>query len=89
MVRKRVRYIGRVQGVGFRAMAQWLAEVSAVSGWVRNDPDGSVVLEAQGEPDKLEEFLGAVRGRLGRNISAEQAAEVAPDADERGFRVAR
>jgi acylphosphatase len=48
---RRVRAIvtGRVQGVGFRASTVREALRHAVTGWVRNVPDGSVELEAQGD----------------------------------------
>src|SRR5262249_19435725 len=64
MIAKRVYYSGRVQGVGFRYTAQRVAEGYAVAGFVRNRPDGSVELVAQGEPDQVEAFLRAIRTRL-------------------------
>lgn len=48
---------GRVQGVGFRYFAQTVAENLGLSGWVRNDSDGSVELEAQGLPEKLDQWV--------------------------------
>ena len=43
-----------------------------VSGYVRNEPDGSVTVVAEGEEGALREFLGAVRGSpIGRYISTE------------------
>lgn len=55
----RIRYsfTGRVQGVGFRATAQHLAELLGVTGWVRNETDGSVTMEAQGERDQIESLI--------------------------------
>ena len=44
---KQVRYSGQVQGVGFRYTAQRLAEGYAVSGYVRNLPEGDVELVAE------------------------------------------
>lgn len=38
----RVRVIGRVQGVGYRAFAQREAEARGVTGWVRNRLNGDV-----------------------------------------------
>ena len=51
------RVTGKVQGVGFRFFAQSVADNLQLSGWVRNDSDGSVELEAQGLPQQLEQFL--------------------------------
>ena len=45
-----VRFVGEVQGVGFRWTARKVAQELALSGWVRNEPDGSVEIELQG-PD--------------------------------------
>lgn len=48
MIRKRLQFYGRVQGVGFRYTAIRAANSLGVSGWVRNERDGSVTVEAQG-----------------------------------------
>jgi len=55
-----VRITGRVQGVGFRNFTQMRARQLGVSGWVRNEQDGSVRLEAEGPRGALEELLEAV-----------------------------
>jgi acylphosphatase len=47
---------GRVQGVGFRYFAQEAAAVEGLSGWVRNRPDGSVEILAEGEAESLRRF---------------------------------
>ncbi|HYE02980.1 MAG TPA: acylphosphatase [Phycisphaerales bacterium] len=87
MIRRRVRYAGRVQGVGFRATAADMARRFAVTGWVRNEPDGTVLLEVQGSTGEADRFLGELAGAMGRNIASAQADELAPDPEERGFRV--
>ncbi|NBB72160.1 MAG: acylphosphatase [Bacteroidetes bacterium] len=56
-----VRITGRVQGVGFRHFTKTRAARLDVEGWVRNEPDGSVRLEAEGPTDALESLLDAVR----------------------------
>lgn len=55
------RITGRVQGVGFRNFTQRRARRLGVDGWVRNEPDGSVRLEAEGARSDLEELVNAVR----------------------------
>ncbi len=62
-------YRGRVQGVGFRATCRSIARGYDISGWVRNEPDASVTLEAQGERDELTRFTQAVETRLMDNIA--------------------
>jgi len=44
---------GRVQGVGFRFMVEMEASRLGVTGWVRNTPDGSVEVTAEGEEQAL------------------------------------
>jgi len=48
---------GRVQGVYFRASARGCARRLGLCGWVRNCPDGSVELIAEGEKEKLEQLV--------------------------------
>jgi acylphosphatase len=52
---------GRVQGVGFRYFARQRAEVHGVCGFVRNLPDGSVELRAEGAPQGLTAFEADLR----------------------------
>lgn len=54
------RITGRVQGVGFRNFTQMRARQLELTGWVRNEQDGSVRLEAEGPRAALEELLDAV-----------------------------
>ena len=46
-----LRISGYVQGVGFRWFVMRAARDAGLSGWVRNNPDGSVELEAVGSSD--------------------------------------
>ena len=48
---------GKVQGVFFRASAMEQALDLGITGFVRNQNDGSVYLEAEGDPDKLDELV--------------------------------
>lgn len=48
---------GRVQGVAYRFWAQNQAELLSVSGFAQNLPDGSVLIEAEGEENDLKEFV--------------------------------
>lgn len=53
----KIRVHGRVQGVFFRVAAKERADELGVRGFVRNEPDGTVYLEAEGEEDAVEKFL--------------------------------
>lgn len=71
-------YIGRVQGVGFRATAAKIAEGFPITGWVRNEPDRSVLLEVQGTQADIDAFLAALRAAMGRKIQSEISGPI-PD----------
>ena len=68
------RYIvrGRVQGVGFRWFVEREAHILGISGWVRNNSDGSVEVLAQGTRDQL---LG-LRSRLRQGPRAARVDDV-------------
>ncbi|MBN1682267.1 acylphosphatase [Candidatus Bathyarchaeota archaeon] len=48
---------GHVQGVGYRNFAVNMAKKLEINGWIRNLQDGSVEVIAQGQTDKIDEFL--------------------------------
>ena len=52
---------GRVQGVGFRYWTVQAAKKCGITGWVRNCPDYSVEIFAEGDPDALHDFFNAVQ----------------------------
>lgn len=52
-----IKVFGRVQGVGFRYYAQKKAMELGISGYVRNLPDGSVYIEAEGDENAMEQYL--------------------------------
>ena len=54
--RWRLMVRGQVQGVGYRAACCTRATDLGLSGWVRNRPDGSVEIEAEGSPLELTEL---------------------------------
>jgi acylphosphatase len=55
--RYRLCVAGKVQGVWFRASAQHKASTLGLSGFVRNEPDGAVYLEIEGNAEALEEMI--------------------------------
>jgi acylphosphatase len=56
-LRAHLKIHGRVQGVFFRATTQEEGRRLGLTGWVRNCPDGSVETVAEGESEKVEEFI--------------------------------
>lgn len=90
LARVRVRYTGRVQGVGFRATARDLASnFQGLTGWVRNQADGSVLLEVQATDEHVRAFLDALRERMERRVMTTDATTIEPIVDERAFVIAR
>ena len=55
--RLRLRFVGQVQGVGFRWTSMGVARDLGLTGWVRNERDGSVSAEIQGEASHVGAFF--------------------------------
>jgi acylphosphatase len=53
----KVRIKGKVQGVFFRTYVQKEARKLGITGWIKNEEDGSVLLEACGEREKLNQLV--------------------------------
>ena len=91
MIRKRFVFNGRVQGVGFRYLTRRAADLIGVTGWVRNERDGSVTLEIQGTEEQVDGVMLALkhmiikRGRYVRIESIDEE-EVPIVADETRFK---
>lgn len=86
-MRYEARFTGRVQGVGFRAAAHRLALQHNLVGWVRNEPDGSVMLVAEGEKPTLDAFLKALRAEMNNFISEASISESESRGDYAGFEI--
>ena len=85
-IRKQYTCTGHVQGVGFRYSAQYLAQAIGVTGWVKNEWDGTVVMEAQGTREQLDLLVQKLRTR--NFIRIDYAAELEiPLVEELGFHV--
>lgn len=61
-VRRHIWFSGRVQGVGFRYRAYYIAAELGLTGWVRNQWDGRVEMEVQGLPGDIDMLMD----RMGR-----------------------
>jgi len=70
IVARRLRIKGRVQGVGYRAWAEAIANEISVVGWVRNRSDGTVEAAVEGEAHKVAAFVEAAwRGPSSSRVS--------------------
>ena len=83
---RRVEYSGCVQGVGFRWTAARLARNHAVVGYVKNLPNGSVEVVAEGPAGDIDSFLSdieqAMRGYIENRTTRDE-----PVQGFRGFRI--
>ena len=60
MIRKHIVFYGSVQGVGFRYRARHAADLYGCTGWVKNEWDGSVSMEIQGEEESIDRVILAI-----------------------------
>ena len=61
IIRKHIRFYGRVQGVCFRYNSSNEARKLGLTGWVRNDYDGSVEMEAQGTSELINQLINIMK----------------------------
>ena len=87
--RWRVQCFGKVQHVGFRYTAMYLAKPLYLTGWVKNLSDGSVLLEAQGGTAQLRKFLIQLKSQKHLHIEKSTIAVLPLQPYERGFHVQR
>lgn len=57
MISKKITFYGKVQGVGFRFATWRFAQKLQLSGWVRNNDDGTVTLMAQGDEKNIKALI--------------------------------
>lgn len=85
-VRKHIYFSGRVQGVGFRYSAIYLARPLGLTGWVENLWDGRVEMEVQGDEDAIAELLRGLRTQRFIIIDDIEIRPIPLVEDERSFR---
>lgn len=57
MKRVEIKVCGQVQGVFFRQGVKELAEELGLTGWVKNEEDGSVKIVVEGEEENLQKLI--------------------------------
>lgn len=85
-VRRHYIFRGSVQAVGFRYKANYAASAYAVAGWVRNCYDGSVEMEAEGEPAAIDKVISRLRDDRYIFIEDMEVKEI-PVLGERSFHI--
>ncbi|MDP1662504.1 MAG: acylphosphatase [Phycisphaerales bacterium] len=90
-MRASITFRGRVQGVGFRFTAQAVVrrQPAPLTGWVRNEPDGSVQMELQGEPAAVEAAIAELQATMSRCIRTVDRTELGDVAGETAFVISR
>lgn len=79
---------GRVQGVGFRYTTREIGRRLGLAGWVRNRPDGSVEVWAQGDEEALAEFAQFLKeGPPAARVHRVSISDVDPDPTHSRFEV--
>lgn len=87
MIRKHLVFRGSVQGVGFRYTSYHLAESLGLTGWVRNEYDGSVSCEVQGPEYMIQEFLQKLNSHRWIYIESMDSDTLDVDSDESSFEI--
>jgi len=80
LIRKRVIVHGHVQGVFFRDTTRRMAQSRGVSGWVRNNPDGTVEAAFEGLEDAVDAMVEFAReGPRGAMVEHVEVHDEAPE----------
>ena len=85
-VRKHIVFYGRVQGVGFRYTAKYLAQSMELTGWVQNEWNGTVTMEVQGRETLINKLLVGLNSNRFITIEWMDTKEI-PLEEERSFSV--
>ena len=85
-IRKKYKFYGRVQGVGFRYTAKYLAQSLGLTGWVENEYDGTAEMEVQGREPMIDKLLEGLNRNSFINIEWIDS-EVIPTEVEKSFYV--
>ena len=80
-------FTGRVQGVFFRATAREIARRYGVTGWARNERDGSVRCVVEAEADELDRFVAAIERAKRANIDDTDITRLDATGEFDGFTV--
>ena len=85
-IRRRYVFHGGVQGVGFRWRAQQAARLYGLTGWVRNDWEGTVTLELQGEEALLDKTVTILQTARYIRVERTETRDLPLDPKERSFK---
>ena len=82
---KHIIFSGRVQGVGFRFTTYRIARQNRLAGFVRNLPDGTVEMFAQGRDDDITASLRDIAESFSGYLRGTEITDAAPDGGYNSF----
>jgi acylphosphatase len=87
MAARHVIFIGRVQGVGFRYTAHRIAHRHQLTGFVRNLPDSTVEMFAQGSAQDIDDCIQDIKEYFGDYLRETRIQEIPTDPKYKDFRI--
>ncbi len=85
-VREHLHFHGTVQGVGFRFQAMMAAQSLGLSGWVRNEDDGTVTMELQGSRTEIDAAIEMIGNSRYIRVERLERRDIPLEEHESGFR---
>lgn len=85
---KHIIFTGQVQGIGFRFTALDIANRYKLTGLVRNLPDGTVEMIAQGPSDDVADCIQDIKEAFEGYIRETKTEEIPPDPKYTNFKIA-
>ena len=82
-------FTGEVQGVGFRATTLRIAQPLRITGFVRNEPNGTVRLVAEGPAEDIHKLLLSLTDTIGQHIHTRTDRFSTPNAEFNSFDIRR
>ncbi|MHC4545691.1 MAG: acylphosphatase [Planctomycetota bacterium] len=86
-IAKHIVFVGRVQGVGFRFTAFHSANICKLTGFVRNCPDGTVEMLAQGPADKITACIQEIEESFPGYVRETKIEEIPIDPQHMDFKI--
>ncbi len=84
---KHIIFTGRVQGVGFRFTAFNIANRHQLTGFVRNLPDGTVEMFAQGHAQTIDNCIRDIEEEFSGYIRETEVGETPPNPQYKDFKI--
>jgi acylphosphatase len=88
MIAQQIIFTGRVQGVGFRFTARRAASRRQLTGFVRNLPNGTVEMLAQGRSEDIDDCIQDLKEYFAGYLKETRIEEIPPDPRCTDFKIA-